>query len=203
MTLALALLPLLAHAVTWQWRDAGGQMVYSDQPPPPDVRPSQIIRGPAPVTVAAPPVAPAAAPDAAAKGPSDASAQPAGISGAPGASAASGVSGGAAAQRSAAPGSSPKNHDDRFQSWADRDMAFRKRMAERDDAARKDKEARDEAARLARACDDARGSLRTLESGMRIVTLDARGEQVTMDDAERARRIDSVRRDVSRQCGAG
>ncbi|MBN9429929.1 MAG: DUF4124 domain-containing protein [Burkholderiales bacterium] len=202
LILVAALLPLAAQAATWQWRDANGQMVYSDQPPPPDVRPAQIIRSPAPpaartetTTQTAANVPAGANAAAAASGPG--SERAAGTAGAGGTA--------TTAQRSAGETASAagKAPDDRFQSWADRDMAFRKRMAEREQAERKQKEEQEQAAKLARACDDARGSLRTLESGMRIVTLDAKGEQAVMDDAERARRIDSVRRDVSRHCSAG
>lgn len=209
LILAAALLPLAAQAATWQWRDASGQMVYSDQPPPPDVRPAQIIRGPAPVTVRAEATGSQAATNAPAGGGAAAAASGPGTERTPGASGASASTGtgtaAAAAQRSGSepPNSAGKGPDERFQSWADRDMALRKRMAEREQAERKQKEEQEQAAKLARACDDARGSLRTLESGMRVVTLDARGEQVVMDDAERARRIDSTRRDVASRCGAG
>ncbi|MCD6733406.1 MAG: DUF4124 domain-containing protein [Burkholderiaceae bacterium] len=37
--------PVLAG--TWQWRDASGRMVYSDQPPPSSVPASRILRAPA------------------------------------------------------------------------------------------------------------------------------------------------------------
>lgn len=30
----------------WAWKDAKGTTVYSDQPPPPDIKPSQVIRQP-------------------------------------------------------------------------------------------------------------------------------------------------------------
>lgn len=47
---------------TWQWRDAAGRMVYSDQPPPPSVPLSQILRSPTPAQDAGPTAtAPAAA----------------------------------------------------------------------------------------------------------------------------------------------
>ncbi|MCL4184195.1 MAG: DUF4124 domain-containing protein [Burkholderiaceae bacterium] len=47
VTLAGMLLTAAASAGTWQWRDASGRMVYSDLPPPPEVRASQIVRAPA------------------------------------------------------------------------------------------------------------------------------------------------------------
>lgn len=37
--------PLIAEA-QWAWRDAGGRMVYSDQPPPKSIPPKDIVRQP-------------------------------------------------------------------------------------------------------------------------------------------------------------
>ncbi|HMM52474.1 MAG TPA: DUF4124 domain-containing protein [Burkholderiaceae bacterium] len=56
------LLAVPALAGNWQWRDAAGRMVYSDQPPPPSVPISQILRSPTPAQDAGPTAtAPAAA----------------------------------------------------------------------------------------------------------------------------------------------
>jgi Domain of unknown function (DUF4124) len=48
---ALSLMSGIAQA-QYQWRDANGQMIISDQPPPASVKPSQIIKS-APMPVAA------------------------------------------------------------------------------------------------------------------------------------------------------
>lgn len=85
-------------------------------------------------------------------------------------------------------------------SWADREQEFRKRAADREEADRKQREEREQTARAARACQDARSALRTLESGMRVSTIDANGERHVIDEAERARRIDAARQEIGRSC---
>jgi hypothetical protein len=85
-------------------------------------------------------------------------------------------------------------------SWAEKEQDFRKRAAEREEAERKQREEREQTARAARACQDARSALRTLESGMRVSTIDAQGERQVIDEAERARRIDAARQEIARSC---
>lgn len=80
-------------------------------------------------------------------------------------------------------------------------MAFRKRVSEREEAGRKLREEQEQAADLARACQEARASLRALESGMRMTTIDAAGERMPVDDGERARRTQATRKDIERSCG--
>lgn len=145
------LLATPALAGTWQWRDGAGRMIYSDLPPPADVRASQIVRGPGS----------AASPDGAAP----------------------------ASGESSAPAT-----------WVEREQAFRKRALEREEAAAKQREEREQAARSARACQEARGALRTLESGMRTAVVNANGEREVLDDRERARRIEDVRKEIGRSC---
>ena len=53
------------------------------------------------------------------------------------------------------------------------------------------------------ACEDARAGLRMLESGMRLNTIDANGQRAVIDDAERARRAETMRRMLSANCAAG
>ena len=162
-----------ALAAPWQWRDADGRMVYSDLPPPPEIRASQIVRAATP-NRAPPAEAPAqgepAAPQAA-----------------------------AAATASANATAAPKPP----QTWAEKDMAFRKRIIEREEAQKKQREEEQQAADLTRACQEARASLRALESGMRMMTMNAAGEREAVDDAERARRTEATRKDIERSCRAG
>lgn len=82
----------------------------------------------------------------------------------------------------------------------DRELAFRKRMAEQSDAERKSKEASEAAAKLARACDDARGNLRKLESGEAISRIRADGEREIISDDERNERLRTMRRDLAERC---
>ena len=42
----LAVLYALPAAAQWAWRDSTGRTVYSDQPPPASVKPSQVLRQP-------------------------------------------------------------------------------------------------------------------------------------------------------------
>lgn len=175
LAVAGLLLALPALAGTWQWRDASGRMVYSDLPPPPEVRTSQILRAPVPLPAPQPAaVTPSPAPASAA------AAEPRAAAGAPAAG---------------APGA-PRT-------WAEKEQESRKRAAERDEAEKKQREEREQQARTARACQELREAVRTLESGMRMVVLNARGEREVMDDAERARRVDSARKDIARHCAKG
>jgi len=152
------LLAVPALAGNWQWRDAAGRMVYSDQPPPPSVPISQILRSPTPAQDAGPTAtAPAAA----------------------------------AASATVAPTS---------RSWIEKEQASRKRTLERAETERNQGTEREQAARNARACEDARTTLRTLESGLRMSFVDANGEQQVLDDAERARRTEAVRQEIARSC---
>ena len=67
--LALIALAIVAFAVTpvaaqWAWREDNGRVMYSDRPPPPNIKASQILRQPpaatAPTTSTTPPAAGAA-----------------------------------------------------------------------------------------------------------------------------------------------
>lgn len=144
------LLALPALAGSWQWRDAAGRMVYSDLPPPAEVRAEQILRSPTQRVDASAPASPAAAPN-----------------------------------------------------WVDKEQASRKRAAEREESERKQREEREQLANSARACEDARTALRTLESGIRVAVLNERGERDVLDDAARTQRTDNMRKEVARSCAKG
>lgn len=83
---------------------------------------------------------------------------------------------------------------------ADREFEFRKRRIERAEAEKKAAEAQERAQRAATACEESRVEVRTLESGMRVASVDARGERVVADDADRSRRLESARRAVKEFC---
>ena len=162
-------------AATWQWRDAQGRMVYSDRPPPSEVRSSQILRSPAPA-----PAAPAPREGASA-------ASPAGEA----------VPADAPAERSAA---APPAPAPAMPSWVERERAFRERQAERRASEEKAREERENAEHAQRACDELQHAIRTLESGMVVVSINARGEREPMGDAERARRLERARAERERSC---
>lgn len=156
----------------YQWRDENGRMTFSDLPPPASTPPTNVLRAPA---------RPAA----------QASTAP---SASPGASQASAASGAASSATPAAPAGTPAA------TAADRELEFRKRQLERADADRKQTERRAQSDRIARACEDARASLRVLESGMRITQVNGNGEREYLSDEARERKLASMRQDLQQQC---
>ena len=140
--------PALAQ---YQWKDDSGQMSYSDKPPPPHIKPSQIIR-------AQPLGVPVVAPAASAPAP---------------------------------------------RSLADREMDNRRQAQEREEQARKKAEEASQAARMNQACEAMRTELRTLDSGMRIATVNANGEREFIADDVRQQRSTQLRQDISDHCKAG
>jgi type IV secretory pathway VirB10-like protein len=172
--LAGSALPAMAQ---WSWRDANNQVVFSDLPPPPSVKPSQILRQPganAPVALITPPPSEPATP----AGGSNPIAQP--VPGAP----------------SAAPLAAPAAP----KTMADREMEFRKRTQEREAAERKAAEAEARASQLAQECQRSRGYLRSLEDGIRIVRDDGQGNRNYIDDAQRETEKQRLRDAIGRNC---
>lgn len=172
---ALLVASTTAGAAPWQWRDAQGRMVYSDRPPPTDVRAAQIVRSPAPAAAPAPSGDAAAASNAAASSASSPPPNPSAVT---------------PAAAPAAP------------TWIERERAFRTRQAERAEEEAKAREESERLASAARACDELRQSIRTLESGLRVVSVNASGEAETLDDARRGNRLKSARADLERNCSA-
>ena len=171
-----------AAAVQYQWRDDRGRMVFSDQPPPASVAPVRIIKAPASAQSA--PAATDAVPAAAGTGAGSTAAAPVAA-----AKAGNGAGNGAGVSEV-----SPA------ESIADRELAFRKRMAERAEQEKKAAEAAERDTKLAKACDDARGDIRSLESGQRISRINAAGEREFLSEAERAQRLKNARVNVSERC---
>jgi len=60
LLLILMALPLMAHAQVYKWKDASGKTIYSDVPPPSNVKQESIIGSKPVAPAAAPSVAPAA-----------------------------------------------------------------------------------------------------------------------------------------------
>lgn len=167
---ALLLASAVSEATPWQWRDAQGRMVYSDRAPPADVRSSQILRSPVS--------------GKAATGTSPVSSTPTDT--------APPIDGAAASPAKASAGTAP--------SWVERERAFRQRTAEREANEAKQRDEAERTATTKRACDELRREIRTLESGMRVVTLNTRGEPEPLEDAQRAQRLKTARADLARVC---
>lgn len=192
LPLALALaavLVLLAPSpalAQYQWTDENGRMVYSDVPPAPGIRVSNLVRWGDKGQAGAP--AGAASASAPAEG------TPAGS---PQASAGDTVAGAANTPDKVAT-AAPAGR--REPSLADRDMAFRKRQAERAEAEQKQLAQAETDRKKAGACDDARSNLRSLESGQRVSRTNAAGEREFVGDAERENRIRELRSDLASRC---
>ncbi len=178
LALSLAAGSALAAGAPYQWRDASGHMVYSDQPPPSEIRPSQILRQPK-----------ATKPDTAEQPLRESGAKPA-----------DGV-GSATASPTDAPEVAAKVPAAR-KTIAEREMASKKRRAEQTEAQKKQELSAEREQKNARACDDMRTSLRTLESGARVKTISENGVQRFVGDLERAERVATLQRAIADDCAA-
>ena len=82
----------------------------------------------------------------------------------------------------------------------DPELQKRRALAEQEAKAREQAEEQKQAARRAENCQRARSQLATLDSGSRIVRMDARGERVVLDDASRAREAAEARGVIASDC---
>jgi Domain of unknown function (DUF4124) len=171
----MALIPALAQA-QYQWKDDNGNMVYSDRPPPASIKPTQVVKAPS-VKV---PSKDDAAKDAAA-----------------GAKPATNDPVAAAAARLKAGTTVASNTP---QSVADKDLESKKKALEAEQADKKRQADSEREARNKAACEDSRASVRTLESGMRVATTNAKGEREFLTDDQRNKRLADLKRDLSTNC---
>jgi len=156
----------------WAWRDTGGNITYSDSPPPADIQPANILQQPAPLTAA------------------DLRRATSGSGSGDGASQGAG---GGAQPVPAAPQPAART-------LADQEADFRKRAAEREKAAQKAEQ--DEAREKARAaaCAQARGYLQLIESGTRLMRPDAEGNRNFMDEEQRAAETQKAQDGIAKNC---
>jgi hypothetical protein len=155
----LGLTLALPAAAQWKWRDKGGQIQYSDLPPPPGTpdkdilqRPLQSAQQPRRVSVAGPSASAASAPASASKG-------------------------------------------------VDPELEARHKKAEQEQAS-KQKAADDERVAAAKAenCARAKGYMRALDDGIRIVRNDEKGERQFLDDKQRAEEARRTREIIASDC---
>lgn len=83
---------------------------------------------------------------------------------------------------------------------AEREMEFRKRQQERAESEKKAQEEQQKAAAKATECERARGYLKGLEDGQRVVRTDASGNREFLDDSQRAAELERTRRMVQSLC---
>jgi hypothetical protein len=176
----------------WGWTDSAGNKQFSDQPPPSSIPDTKIFKRPpgtalqtggpvygtqaVPAKGSAQAAAAALAASAAANG------------GTPAASGASAPEAGASAPKASA--SKPKTADEKFK---DRQEEKGKAEAEAQKKAQAD-------AKSQAQCERARGYLKSLDDGVRIVKNDAAGNRAVMDDAQRAADRQRVQTDISTNC---
>ena len=77
---------------------------------------------------------------------------------------------------------------------------MQKRDAIRQKESAQEEEKSRQAQELERACATLRAELRTLESGMRIASVAEDGERQLLDEANRAQRVERLRRDLESHC---
>jgi len=162
-------------AAQWAWRDESGHTVYSDQPPPAGVKPNDVLHEP----TSAPRVAPSDVPE-----PEPVAAPPAADS--PTAAAAP-----ASVQNATAP---------HAPTVAEREADFRKRVKERADAEKKVADAQSESAQKAADCERARGYMKSLDSGMRLVRTNADGTRELLSDEQRNAEVQRTREIIQSRC---
>lgn len=102
----------------------------------------------------------------------------------------------ATAPASPAPGAAPAAP----MTTAEKDLEFKKRQQEAKEKAQQ--AAKEEAAAAERKanCERAKSAQATLESGVRVATMNAKGERSLMDDTQRQQELDRARKAVAESC---
>lgn len=85
-------------------------------------------------------------------------------------------------------------------SVAEKEMEFRKRQLEAEENRVKQEKLAAEAKDRERNCNQARGSLKNLESGVRLVKVGSNGEPVYIEDNERPAMIEDAKKAVASWC---
>ena len=169
---ALALTAAVDAQAQWKWRDASGATHYSDQPPPVTVPQANILHGA--------PVQPAQAAT-----PGDESRTPA-----PPALA------GAMPQGAAKPGQTQRAGAN---GRTDAPNQAKGKAGENPTAPPAELTSA-QLEQLAQACTQLREEVRTLESGMRLARVNARGEPEVISEEDRAKRVEYVKREIRANC---
>jgi hypothetical protein len=83
---------------------------------------------------------------------------------------------------------------------AEREQEFRKRLKERADAEKKLADAQAQDAQKAQDCERARGYLKTLEDGVRLVRTTADGDRELLDETQREAELQRTRDLIQSRC---
>lgn len=159
-TLLISLLMSLPATAQYQWIDANGSRVFSDQPPPASVSNKKILQQPGKVA-ATTAVSKEADVDSAAK--TDNASAPAALA-------------------KPAAGKETVGKD----KAVDKELEAKKKQADDAEAAKKKAEMEAQAKAKADNCERAKRAKTSLDSGVRIGTTNAKGEREIMDEAARA-----------------
>lgn len=156
----------------WQWVDKDGRKVFSDRSPPVEIQDKDILKRPSGSMrqTVAAPAADAAQAAASAAKPASAASAP------------------------AAKASAPKL------TGKDAELEAKKKKAEEEEAAKKKAEDDKLAKAKAENCDRAKISMLTLKSGVRMSSMNAKGEQEVYDDAKRASETKRVQEIIDSSC---
>jgi hypothetical protein len=170
----------------WAWRDASGNITYSDAPPPSNVQPTSILRQPSAITAADLP-----------NGGNSGAAEPSGAS-SPAGSESRGADGTPAPATGAAEAPRPASG---AKTLAEQEADFRKRTAEREKAAQKVEQEESQAAERAANCTQAKGYLQMIDGGTRLMRPDAEGNRNFMDEDQRAAEVAKTQETIAKNCG--
>ncbi|HQU48357.1 MAG TPA: DUF4124 domain-containing protein [Casimicrobiaceae bacterium] len=99
-------------------------------------------------------------------------------------------------------GAPPPDNPNAARDLANKEAQFKKEQRERAEADAKAGQARTDAAKRAEVCEQARAGIRTYQAdNVPVVTINAKGEQVVVDAAERQRRLAEQQRLAREYCG--
>ncbi|TCV90127.1 DUF4124 domain-containing protein [Sulfurirhabdus autotrophica] len=82
----------------------------------------------------------------------------------------------------------------------DKEVDFRKRRVEAAEAQKKQDQAAIESKQKQENCNNARGNVRSLQEGGRVVKFDDKGERVYLDDAARQKSLENAKKAVEDWC---
>lgn len=160
----------LTSFAQWQWIDKEGRKVFSDRPPPAEIQDRAIVKRPGGSARPTPPSAEAAI---------------------------TGVTPGKPASSASAP--LTKASALRL-TGKDVELEARKKKAEDEESAKKKSDEEKIAKTRAENCERAKIGLATLQSGIRIASVNSKGEREILDDAKRAAESKRTQEVVDASC---